>query len=486
MSFSIRAPRAMYLLRPNLRLALVISVLLPFAGPISAQTHTKQDAYLDPNLPIAQRVDDLVGHMTLAEKVSQMQNKAPAIPRLHIEEYDWWNEGLHGVARSGYATVFPQAIGLAATWDTALIQRVGDAISTEARAKYNDAQRNDNHSIYYGLTLWSPNINIVRDPRWGRGQETYGEDPFLTGQIGAAFVRGLQGSDPKYLKVAATAKHYAVHSGPESERHTFDAVVSAHDLEDTYLPAFRELVVNARVESVMCAYNSVDGSPACASPMLLQQKLKRDWHFKGYIVSDCAAITDVAVGHKFAPDMAHAAALSVKAGTDLSCGKEYAALADAVHQGIISEAEIDAAVKRLFTVRFRLGMFDRPTQVSFNNIPISEVDSATHAALSLQAASASMVLLKNDRDILPLNNSLQSIAIIGPNADALPALEGNYNAVASHPVAPLPAFQQRLPGRINYAQGSPYVEGVPVPVPETVFSSTNDEHWRTRPQSRIF
>ncbi len=467
------ASGAMLLLRSCFHVAFALSTLLLFVRPIQAQSNTKREAYLDPDLPLAQRVDDLVSRMTLVEKVSQMQNTAPSIPRLHLEDYDWWNEGLHGVARSGYATVFPQAIGLAATWDTALIYSVADTISTEARAKYNEAQRNQNHSIYYGLTLWSPNINIVRDPRWGRGQETYGEDPFLTGQIGAAFVRGLQGSDPKYLKVAATAKHYAVHSGPESERHTFDAVVSPHDLEDTYLPAFRELVVNAHVESVMCAYNSIDGSPACASPMLLQQKLKRDWHFDGYVVSDCAAITDVAAGHKFASDMAHAAALSVKAGTDLSCGKEYAALIDAVRQNLISEAEIDNAVKRLFTIRFRLGMFDPPNRVAFSNIPISEVDSAPHAVLSLQAARASMVLLKNDRDILPLSNSLQSIAIIGPNADALPALEGNYNAVASHPVVPLAAFEHRLPGRIHYAQGSPYVEGVPVPVPETAFSSTS-------------
>jgi beta-glucosidase len=440
-----------------------------------AQTALKQDAYLDPKLPLAQRIDDLVGRMTLPEKVSQMQNKAPAIPRLHIAEYDWWNEGLHGVARSGYATVFPQAIGLAATWDTALIHRVADTISTEARAKYNEAQRNENHSIYYGLTLWSPNINIVRDPRWGRGQETYGEDPFLTGQIGAAFVRGLQGTDPNYLKVVATAKHYAVHSGPESERHTFDAVVSPHDLEDTYLPAFRELVVNAHVDSVMCAYNSIDGSPACSSPMLLQQKLKKEWHFKGFVVSDCAAITDIVVGHKFATDMARASALSVKAGTDLSCGREYAVLVDAVHQELISEAEIDEAVKRLFTARFRLGMFDPASEVAYSSIPLSEVDSAAHAALSLEAARASMVLLKNDRKILPLSRSLLSIAIIGPNADALPALEGNYNAVASHPVVPLAAFEQRLPGRIRYAQGSPYVDGVPIPVPETVFSSMSNE-----------
>jgi beta-glucosidase len=450
-------------------LALLFSVL-----PMFAQTSQRLDPYLDPHLPLAQRVDDLVGRMTLSEKVSQMQNNSPSIPRLDVEEYDWWNEGLHGVARSGYATVFPQAIGLAATWDTSLIYRVADTISTEARAKYNEAQRNENHSIYYGLTLWSPNINIDRDPRWGRGQETYGEDPFLTGQIGTAFVRGLQGNDPKYLKVVATAKHFAVHSGPESERHTFDAVVSPHDLEDTYLPAFRKLVVDAQVGSVMCAYNSIDGSPACANSMLLLQKLKNDWHFEGFIVSDCAAITDVVAGHKFAADLPHAVALSVKAGTDLSCGKEYAALVDAVHQKLISEAEIDMAVKRLFTARFRLGMFDPTSEVAYSNIPPSEIDSPVHAALSLEAARASMVLLKNDHDTLPLSKTIRSITIVGPNADALPALEGNYNAVASHPVVPLVAFEQRFPGKVHHAQGAPYVDGLPVPVPETVFSSMSN------------
>jgi beta-glucosidase len=455
------------------RTAIIFAFLFAI-WPGFAQGSQEQEVYLSQDLPVEQRVDDLVGRMTLAEKISQMQNKSPSIPRFHISEYDWWNEGLHGIARSGYATVFPQAIGLAATWDTELIDRVADVVSTEARAKYNQAQRDDNHSIYYGLTLWSPNINIIRDPRWGRGQETYGEDPFLTGQIGAAFVKGLQGKDSKYLKVVATAKHYAVHSGPESERHSFDVVVSPHDLEDTYLPAFRDLVVNAHVGSVMCAYNAVDASPACTNQMLLQQRLKRDWHFKGYVVSDCAAITDIVVGHNFATDMAHAAALSVKAGTDLSCGKEYASLIDAVHQGLISEPEIDAAVKRLFTARFRLGMFDSASRVPYSSIPFSEDDSAPHGALSLEAARASMVLLKNDRDTLPLGKSIQSIAIIGPNADALPALEGNYNAVASHPVAPLTALEQRLRGRIRYAQGSPYVQGVPVPVPETVFSSTSD------------
>ncbi len=459
-----------------LRLSRLTAIALFFIGAtaLCAQSPSVPAPYLDPARPTAQRVDDLIGRMTLEEKISQMQNDAPAIPRLHIAAYNWWNEGLHGVARSGYATVFPQAIGLAATWDTDLIHQVADTISTEGRAKYNQAQREGNNSIYYGLTFWSPNINIVRDPRWGRGQETYGEDPFLTGRMGASFVEGLQGSDPHYFKVIATAKHYAVHSGPESLRHTFDAVITPRDLADTYLPAFRSLVVDAHAGSVMCAYNAIDGAPACASKLLLQQTLHDEWQFNGYIVSDCAAITDVAAGHKFAPDMAHAAAVSVQAGTDLSCGHEYSALLDAVHRNLISEAAIDASVKRLFTARFRLGMFDPVQLVPYNQISFSENDSNEHAALALKTARASMVLLKNDHAVLPLKPSANAIAVVGPNAASLAALEGNYNAVPSHPVTPLSALQARLPGRIRYSQGSAYVDGAPVPVPETVFSSTQN------------
>ncbi|MGO9318041.1 MAG: glycoside hydrolase family 3 C-terminal domain-containing protein [Terracidiphilus sp.] len=453
----------------------MVLILLLCFRPAPAQSLAQPNDYLNPALTLEQRVSDLVSHMTLQEKVSQIQNDAPPIPRLGIPEYNWWNEGLHGVARSGYATVFPQAIGLAATWDTDLIHRVGDVISTEARAKYNEAQREGNRAINYGLTMWSPNINIVRDPRWGRAQETYGEDPFLTGSIGAAFVNGLQGSNPKYFKVVATAKHFAVHSGPESQRHTFDVNVSARDLEDTYLPAFRRLVVDAHVDSVMCAYNSVNGTPACANKMLLEKTLKQNWQFNGYVVSDCTAITDIAAGHNFAPDLAHAAALSVKAGTDLSCGKEYGSLTDAVREGLISEAEIDTAVKRLFTARFRLGMFDPPAMVPYNTISFSENDSAKHRMLALEAARASIVLLKNERSALPLSsNAPLTIAVVGPNAAALPALEGNYNAIASHPVTPLDALEMKLPGRILYAQGSPYVDGIPVPVPTTVFSTVAD------------
>jgi beta-glucosidase len=444
-------------------------ILLFLISPGIGAWAQESEPYLNPALPLDQRVTDLVGRMTLEEEVSQMQNGAAAIPRLGIPAYDWWNEGLHGVARSGIATVFPQAIGLAATWNTPLIHDVADVISTEARAKYNQAQREGNTSIYYGLSIWSPNINIVRDPRWGRGQETYGEDPFLTGSIGEAFVKGLQGADPRYLKVVATAKHFAVHSGPESTRHTFNVEVSPHDLQDTYLPAFRRLIVDAHAASLMCAYNSIDGAPACANKMLLDQTLKQKWHFNGYIVSDCGAIGDVAGGHRFAPDMPHAAALSVQAGTDLSCGKEYNALTAAVSQGLITKAEIDAAVKRLFTGRFRLGMFDPPAAVPYNAIPYSEDDSPAHAQLALRTGRAAMVLLRNEQHTLPLSAGFRTIAVVGPNADSLAALEGNYNAIASHPITPLAALERRLPGHIIYAQGSSYVEGIPVPVPATVF-----------------
>ena len=392
--------------------------------------------YMDSSQPVAQRVDDLVGKMTLEEKVSQMQNHAVAIPRLDVPEYDWWSEGLHGIARSGYATVFPQAIGLAATWDIPLMHQVATTISTEARAKNAEALRHDNHSIYFGLDIWSPNINIFRDPRWGRGQETYGEDPFLTSRMGVAFVKGLQGDDPHYYKTIATPKHYVVHSGPESTRHTANIDVSPHDLEDTYLPAFRATVKEAKAGSVMCAYNAIDGEPACANTYLLSDTLRKTWGFKGYVTSDCGAITDVAEGHKFAPDMEHASAVSVKAGTDTSCGDEYASLTKAVQDGLISEAEIDQSVKRLFTARFELGLFDPASKVAYARIPFSEDDSAAHRELARVVAEKSMVLLKND-GILPLKKSVKTIAVIGPNAAALAAIEGNYNAIPSHPMLPL-------------------------------------------------
>jgi len=425
---------------------------------------------MDPSLPVEKRVDDLVSKMTLEEKVSQMMNGSDAIPRLGVPKYDWWSEGLHGIARSGYATVFPQAIGMAATWDTELIGQIATTISTEARAKYNQAVRDNVHSIYFGLTIWSPNINIFRDPRWGRGQETYGEDPFLTSRLGVAFVKGLQGDDPKYLKTVATSKHYAVHSGPESERHRFNVDPSPHDLEDTYLPAFRATVTEGHADSVMCAYNAVHGDPACASKMLLEQTLRKDWGFKGYVTSDCGAIDDFfhENGHKFSPDAEHASAAAVLAGTDTNCGNTYAALVKAVKDGLLPESAIDTAVKRLFTARFRLGMFDPESKVAYARIPFNEDDSAAHRAQSLKAANASMVLLKNENDFLPLKPGLKTIAVVGPNAAALAALEGNYNAVPSHPVLPLDGVREEFSSaKVLYAQGSPYVEGLPVPVPRT-------------------
>jgi beta-glucosidase len=435
---------------------------LALSGIAVAQvpTHT-------PTAETERRVTALVGKMTLEEKVSQMQNGASAIPRLNVPAYNWWSEGLHGIARSGYATVFPQAIGLAATWDAPLIHDVADTISTEARAKNGEALRNDNHSIYYGLDIWSPNINIFRDPRWGRGQETYGEDPFLTSRLGVAFVEGLQGNDPRYYKTIATPKHFAVHSGPETTRHTANIEPSAHDLEDTYLPAFRATVTQAKAGSVMCAYNAVDGEPACANTMLLQERLRKDWGFDGYVTSDCGAVTDIAEGHRYSPDVEHAAVAAVRAGTDTSCGDEYATLTKAVKDGLISEKEIDRAVDRLFTARFELGLFDNPANVKYAQIPFAEDDSAAHRALALTTAERSLVLLKND-GVLPLKKSL-TVAVVGPNAASLAAIEGNYNAVPSQPVLPLAGLEQLFGStHVLYAQGSPYVSELPLPVPRTL------------------
>jgi beta-glucosidase len=432
--------------------------------------------FQNPSLPMEQRVGDLVGRMTPQEKISQMTMTAAAIPRLGVPEYTWWNEGLHGVARSGYATVFPQAIGLAATWDTRLMHSVGDTISTEARAKYADAIAHDNHRIYFGLTIWSPNINIFRDPRWGRGQETYGEDPYLTSRMGLAFVTGLQGDDPRYLKVVATPKHFAVHSGPEQLRHEFNVNVSPQDLQATYLPAFHTTITEAHAASTMCAYNAIDGAPACASDMLLEKTLRGEWKFNGFVTSDCWALTDVWKGHKFAPDEEHAAALALRAGTDTSCGPEFAALNQALKDKLVSESEIDAAVKRLYTARFRLGMFDPPQDVPYAQIPMSEVDSQAHRELARQVARESIVLLKNADGILPLQAKGKTIAVVGPNATMLESLEGNYNGQPTHPVLPLDGMESRFgaDARVLYAQGSSYVAGFPVVVPRTVLHTGND------------
>lgn len=433
--------------------------------------------YLDPTQPLQTRVDDLVRRMTLPEKISQMQDVAPAIERLQVPAYNWWNEGLHGVARAGYATVFPQAIGLAATWDDDLMFRVADVISTEARAKYNDGVAHGNRNRYFGLTFWSPNINIFRDPRWGRGQETYGEDPYLTGRMGVAFVRGLQGDDPKYFKTISTPKHYAVHSGPEVLRHTFNVPVTAHDLADTYLPAFRATVVEAHAQSVMCAYNAVLGAPACASDVLYNA-LRKQWGFDGYVVSDCGAIDDIFRGHRYVMTIEQAAALAVKAGTDLSCGNEYTYLLGAVHNRLLSEADIDQAVRRLMRARFQLGMFDPADKVPYAKIPISENNSEEHRQLALQAARESIVLLKNANDFLPLKSRYKRITVVGPDADSLDILLGNYNGTPLHPVTPLAGIRKRFgDANVTYIPGSLLSETSATPVPESALRGVRAEYF---------
>ena len=437
--------------------------------------------FRNPALPIDQRVDDLVSRLTLEEKVSQTIDRAAAIPRLDIPAYNWWNEGLHGIARSGFATMFPQAIGNAATWDAPLVEQIGAVVSTEARAKSNDALRHNSHDRYYGLTIWSPNINIFRDPRWGRGQETYGEDPFLTATLGTAFVRGIQGDDPHYFRVIATPKHYAVHSGPESTRHEADVEPTEHDLWDTYLPAFRATVTEGHADSIMCAYNRIDKAPACGSQMLLGDILRNDWHFQGYVTSDCDAVDDFSQphGHHYAPDNDHASALGVIAGTDLDCGTAYKSLTAAVQHNLLTTAQLDVTVKRLFTARMRLGMFDPPAQVPFSSIPFSTVNSPENAELALRAARESMVLLKNDvlnndAHILPLKPQ-QTIAVVGPLAASLMNLEGNYNAIPLHPTLPIDGIVHEFGAdHVLYAQGSPYVADGEVPVPRTMLHPSAD------------
>lgn len=411
--------------------------------------------YQNTTQPPEVRAADLVARLTLDEKISQMQHAAPAVDRLGIPEYNWWNECLHGVGRAGTATVFPQAIGLAATWNTDLLAEVVTAIGDEGRAKHHEAARSGNRSQYYGLTFWTPNINIFRDPRWGRGQETYGEDPYLTARFGVTFVKYLQGDDPKYLKAAACAKHYAVHSGPENGRHYFNAVASPRDLWDTYLPAFEALVTEAKVEAVMGAYNRTNGEPCCASPTLLEEILRQRWGFQGHVVSDCWAIDDIFKHHRVVETAEEAVALAVNAGCDLECGCAYGALVGAVEQGLIDEPTIDRAVTRLMTTRFRLGLFDPDEAVPYAAIPYSVNDSAEHAALALRTARESMVLLKNEAGFLPLPKTLKRVAVIGPNADDLHVLLGNYNGTPSNPVTPLAGIRAKLPdAEVVYARGS--------------------------------
>ena len=450
----------------KINLLFLLVLILPALALVKRDKY--QYKFQDTSLPIDQRVDDLVAQMTLDEKVNQMINNAPAIERLGIPAFNWWNEALHGVARAqGFrTTVYPQAIGMAATFDKASLHTMADFTAEEGRAINNESIRNKKTDPrYVNLTYWTPNINIFRDPRWGRGQETYGEDPFLTASMGASFVTGLQGNDPKYLKAAACAKHYAVHSGPESTRHKFNTDVTDYDLWDTYLPAFKTLVVDAKIAGVMCAYNSFKGQPCCGSDLLLNNILRNQWKFKGYLASDCGGIDDffTTTAHQTFGDAESAVADAVLHGTDVECtlGKNsYRALTKAVASGKLTEKDIDVCVKRLFTTRFRLGLFDaNDPDNKFSKIPLTVLESPEHQAHALKMARQSIVLLKNQGNVLPLNKNLKKLAIIGPNADNPRSIRGNYFGTASHSVTPLEGIKAKLgpATEIVYHQGTDYV-----------------------------
>lgn len=425
----------------NKYISTLAAILLILQTTVFSQPSQK---IFDESLSTEERVWYLINQLSLEEKVKQMMFNAPAIERLDIPAYNWWNEALHGVARSGTATVFPQAIGLAATFDTNLAYRTAEAISDEARAMYNAAVANDNYSRYAGLTFWTPNINIFRDPRWGRGQETYGEDPFLTGLMGLNFVKGLQGNHPKYLKVAACAKHFAVHSGPEKLRHEFNATVSNKDLYETYLPAF-ETLVKGGVESVMCAYNRTNDEPCCGNKLLLVDILRNKWNFKGHVVSDCWALVDFHVGHKFTKNAVESAAVALKRGVNLNCGEVYYPnLTKAVEIGLITENEINQSLATLLRTRFKLGMFDAPESNPYNKIPVSVIGCFEHTQLALESARKSLVLLKNN-GVLPLKKNLKSIFLTGPTATSIEALSGNYYGVSKNMVT----IQEGLANRMD-------------------------------------
>lgn len=449
-----------------------------------AQEPASSLPYRNPALPLEKRLDDLISRMTLEEKVSQLGHTAKAIPRLGVPEYNWWNEGLHGVARAGVATVFPQAIGMAATWDEELIRKTADTISTEFRAKYVEhVKPNGGTEWYRGLTVWSPNINIFRDPRWGRGQETYGEDPYLTSRIGVAFINGLQGDDPKFLKTVATSKHFAVHSGPEANRHKEDVYPSARDLHDTYLPAFRATVIDGKVEAIMCAYNAVDGIPACASEDLMENYLRKSWGFKGHVVSDCGGAANI-----YREDSLHykktapeGVAAGFKAGMDLICGDyrndmstDAEPTIQAVKQDLLPEAVLDQALRRLFSSRIRLGMFDPPSSLPFAKITKADYDTPAHRAIALDTAKASLVLLQNAKGTLPLKKTPATIAVVGPNADSVEALVGNYNGTPSKPVTVLSGIRARFPqSKVVYAEGTGLIGPVTTPVPASALCVDN-------------
>ncbi len=432
------------------------------------ETHKYEFPFLNAELSFEERADDLLSRMTLEEKISQLNYESKAIDRLGVPEYNWWNECLHGVARSGIATVFPQAIGMAATWDKGLMNRIATAISDEGRAKYHDYISKGKRGIYQGITFWTPNINIFRDPRWGRGMETYGECPHLTGEMAVQFINGIQGNDPKYYKAIATSKHFAVHNGPESSRHSFNAKVTDHDLRNTYLPAFEKTVKFSDVASVMCAYNRLDDLPCCGSSPLLQDILRNEWGFDGYVVSDCWALVDFyrKGDHEVVETPAEAAAMAFKNGTDINCGSVSPYLKEAVEQGLISEREIDVAVKRLLLARLKMGQFDPDAMVPFSSITYEVVDSEEHRQLALEAARKSMVLLKNEKNTLPLSKSLKKIAVIGPNAHDIDVLLANYNGIPSNPVTPLEGIRQKMPDAdVMYALGCEHAEKLPTLLP---------------------
>jgi len=443
---------------------LALALFVAGAGP----AQEAKPAYLDPTRPTQERVDDLVSRMTPEEKASQLVNRTRAIPRLGVPEYNLWSEALHGVANQGVATVFPQAIGLGATFDAPLLKTMAEATAREARVKWNLASRAGRAGrLFRGLTFYSPNINIFRDPRWGRGQETYGEDPFLTGKMGVAFITGLQGPDADHPVVTATAKHYAVHSGPEPLRHGFDAKVSSHDIEDTYLPAFRDAVVEGRVKSVMCVYNAINGVPGCANELLLDGTLRERWGFPGFVTGDCDAVKDIETGHRYVKTAAEAGAAAIKAGLDSDCttsglfpgggAPDYQRYVDAMKQGLVTEAEVDVALKRMLRTRFQLGLFDPPDTVKAGQVPDSELDSAEHRQLALQLARESMVLLKND-GLLPLAKAPARIAVVGPLADSSRVLLGNYNGFPSRSTTALAGLQEQFPGaRVVFEPGTRYL-----------------------------
>jgi beta-glucosidase len=447
-------------------------------GVAAADVHDRSATYWNTSLPAETRAVDLVQRMTVEEKASQLVNQARAIPRLGVPAYDWWSESLHGVARDG-TTEFPEPVGLAATFDTAAIHEMAGVIGIEGRIKHALAEAEGHSNIFEGLDFWAPNVNIFRDPRWGRGQETYGEDPYLTARMAVAFVSGLQGNDPRYYLAIATPKHFAVHSGPEPTRHFTDVDVSKHDQEDTYLPAFRAAVVEGHAGSVMCAYNSINGEPACASQFLLQRTLRDAWQFNGYVVSDCGAVRDIFYGHRYRPTQAQSSAISLQRGTDNECvdfldkvhdNHDYLPYIEAVQQGYLSKSVIDTALVRLFTARIRLGLFDPPAQVPFSKLNPSRLDSAAHRSMARRLAGESMVLLKND-GVLPLR-SIKKIAVVGPLAEQTAVLLGNYNGQPSHTISVLEGLKAEFPGaQLTYVPGIQFLSTHGDPVPASLFTT---------------